>query len=612
MKEVKVATFITAPMVRELAKNDKLLKKLKERFRELNISKVYIENYRSGVLLTHDILEKVRKMFDEEYEVAGGSCIGTWGANWGRYADYGFRVICLNDERNRELLTRAMKELAYTFDEILIDDFWANWCYCDTCIRRFNEIYGFNLTERALRESILRNDPEIMSCWAEYSAQLLAEVSKKYVVKPAKEVNKNVEVVLKVAEWRELFRHRGLFLPKMKEIFDGFYVGTESREGTQRYGSFYIIRLMKALVGDKLRGAWFDTYNGFDLRVPIGVEAYVEQGWLSVLGLVNEITLFHAGSLIDEEREEHMEKISKEIPLMKRLSKVIEGNVIGVLSLSIQSSVQAPFDNYIQDWFGMIGVPLEAVKPQAIKKGDYVLITENDVKYVDVLGLARRGANLIVTASAAELIAKGRLGEEGLDLIGVSHERPIIALVKDIMAFVYNGNTIVSWHRRPYGMPFGPILNIERGEILLHATDGIRTYPAIYRVDLEEGSKVYVLCVTKYAVYMKEYYPEIVRQIIRDISMEYIGVKLRNVGGALFNVGLFPYSDGTIVLANMNNHAVRLDLVIDKERTRIKISKIPSNSTFSRIKIDDVKETEKVIKMRLKIDKNAVDALRFT
>ena len=607
----RIATFMTAHTVRRIVKEKDYLNKLKNIFNELNIEKVYIENYRSGLQVTTEELRKARKLLENEYEVSGGTCIGTWGEDWGRYADYGFKVICLTDNKNLNLLAKVMRQAASVFDEILIDDFWANWCYCDECISRFNEQYGFNLNVRSFREALLRKDPQIMSCWADYSTKLLTDVSKRYVVGPAKEVNRDVKVILKVAEWRENFHFRGLFFNALKNVFDGFYVGTESREGTQRYGSFYIIEYVRAFVGNKLKGAWFDTYNGYELRIPIGINTYLEQGWHSALGLVDEITLFNARALLEEEKREHFERMGHEIPLMKKLCGSIKGESVGLIRPAIQPSSQgAIFERYLEDALGMIGVPLKVVPLEHIKDGDYVLITEEDIGYIDIFELIERGCNLVVSSMAAELIAKGALGESGLELLGLSKVMPLRYEAKDIHAFVYKGNVIMLEHRRPSGMVVGPILNLERGRVLAYASDGKESFPVIY-ISEYKGTKVYVLCVTKYMPYLKMMYPEIIRQVVRDIVLEYLGVGLVRYRDALFDVSVFPYTDGTVTLMNMNDYGVTFDLVLDKGKARIEFSKVPKDTVLGKAKIEHISEDSEKISMHIRMPQNSIDAVKF-
>jgi len=227
--ETKLAVYVTAHTVKKLVGGALAPERALALLYRLGVEKVYLENYRDGLLVPPSELEKARKLFEGRYEVAGGSCIGTWGEGWGRYADYGFRVVCLTDERNLELLARAMRELGSVFEEALIDDFWAQWCTCSYCVERFNSEFGLRATPEALRRELARGDTPTARMWARFSTELLSRVSRGFVAKPFREAGGR-RLVLKVAEWREDFYVRGLFLPEVARVFDGVYVGSAREE----------------------------------------------------------------------------------------------------------------------------------------------------------------------------------------------------------------------------------------------------------------------------------------------------------------------------------------------------------------------------------------------
>lgn len=115
MASVKLAVYVTAHTVRKIARGELDLAAARRLLDKLGIEKVYIENYRFGLLVGRDELEAAVSAF-RGYEVAGGSCIGTWGEGWGRYADFGFKVVCLTDERNLKLIEEAMEGAGEVFD----------------------------------------------------------------------------------------------------------------------------------------------------------------------------------------------------------------------------------------------------------------------------------------------------------------------------------------------------------------------------------------------------------------------------------------------------------------------------------------------------------------
>ncbi len=609
VESFKLASYITAQAVRRFTHDKKLLEQGRRLLNRLGVRKVYVENYRSGLLVDKDELVDIREILQDGFEVSGGTCIGTWGRGWGRRAGLSSKVICLNDERNLAMLTEVMAHAASVFNEVLIDDFWANWCYCDVCIERFNREYGLSLTPEELRRAVERSDPVIMAYWAEYSSRILEDVSRRFIVEPARRANADIKVVLKVAEWRESFYHRGLFFERLKNVFDGFYVGTESREGTLRYGAFYTASYVREFVGDMLLGAWFDTFNGYDFSLPINPETYVEQAWMSVLGPVDEVTLFHLGNLMDVSRRRHVKRLMKSMPEMMRVREALDGEPIGLLTLAVQQPQAPLYDRYLEDALGIIGVPLKPVKPSSVKNGDYVLLTEKDVRRVGLKLLLDRGANLVVTSAAALLLARGIAGPLGLEVLGLRGDHGVLHEVFDARMFIYGGRFFSEGHRRQYVAPVGPILDAEGVRPLLLASDGVQSYPVIY-VNTYGGSRIYVLSVTKYAPYLVKHYPEPIREAVRDIAMEYLGFKLECVKQPITNLSVFPRMDGSIALINMNYYPLRLRLVVDMEKNRLNTSKPPTLTVLGKARIEQLAEKNNRAVLQLLLPAKTVDVLK--
>lgn len=508
-------------------------------------------------------------------------------------------MICISDNKNKELVAKVMSQQAEVFDEIIIDDFWSNWCYSHYDIELFNEKFGFQLTEGKLLKALVRGDPVITSLWATYSSDLVYEVSKDFVIDPAKRVNPKLKITLKVAEWREDFYHRGLMLSRLKNIFDNIYVGTESREGTERYGSFYIVNFIRSIVKDKLLGAWFDQGNGFDWSVPTSVRSYIEQAWLSILSPIKEVTLFHAGSLMRyyDELTVHLSRKLKEIVEVRKGIMDEEAKDLGLLGIkvpAIQPMYAESSDRYIEDFLGMIGIPL---KPDnEINEGDYVLITDKFLKQGDLFSLIDKKANILLTSSASEYIAK-EYPELGFELLeDVIHAR---AFVKTESNAFYS-----SEHRRQSGFPVGPIINAKNiSNVLLSVTDGEEIYPIIFEVKYRDSS-IYVLNVTKYAPYLVEYYPEIVRQTIRDIAFNYLGFGIESLMPivrvtSLLNVSLIPYRDNVLIL-NLNDYDISFILKVNRKKYTLleENFEIEEKENLSLAKIRVSKDS--AIKVRLK------------
>ncbi|WP_338598893.1 hypothetical protein V6M85_08800 [Sulfolobus tengchongensis] len=597
MSDLKLAVYVIAHTLKNA--NDEKINKLKEKFKELKISKVYLENYRDGLFLSSDLMLKFKEIFEKDFEVAGGMAIGTWGIGWGEKESFGFNVACIADEKNRELVKTVVEEQAKVFDEIIIDDFWANWCHSEKDIQLFNSMYGLNFTRDTLVKML--NDPVISRLWCEYSSSLVYDTSKEYVVKPAKMINNKVKITLKVAEWRENFYHRGLKLERLAEIFDNIYVGTEAREFNARYGSLYIVDFVRSLVGDKLKGVWFDTFIGGEGGDYGSVKTYLQQFLLSAFGLTEEITLFHAGDMLDFERAPLFDSVKMNREKVGNWRNIVNKKyrTIGLKRIPIQHFSPQNSDKYIEDHLGIIGIPLEVSKE--IKKGDLVLITESDLYHIDIVDLLNnKEVDLLFTASAVKKAIQV-LGSLALEIFGISD---VIYDSINVIAMTKDGKSFYGSHyKRQAIFPVGPIFNLTSATPILYAYDGTQYYPIVFKNTYNNKATVYVSSLTTYMPYLlSEFYPEISRQVLRDIIGDHVGVRVKPESSLLLNVSLIV-KEGLITLVNLNDFPIRLRLAIDNNKFRISSNEPLTND----MKVLEVTENE--IKIRLK--ENSFDGLRL-
>ena len=564
MTRTKLAVYAIAHTVRKLAQGALDPEKVFTLLDHLGVEKIYLENYRDGLFVSPSELGKVRKLFEGKYEVAGGTCIGTWGEGWGRYVpeDHeSFRVVCLTDERNLELLAKAARELGSVFEEALIDDFWAQWCTCPYCVERFNSEFGLRVTPEALRRELARGDTPTARMWARFSTELLSRVSREFVVKPFREAG-GKRIVDKVAEWREDFYVRGLFLPEVAKVFDGVYVGTESRERVNSYGSHYITLLVKELAG-RVEGVWFDTYDGLGWARSVSVETYVEQLLASLTPLPPELTLFNLEDLLHPTREPHVFALEKHAKPLREALAEVKGEPLGLLRPALQPPFSPVEDRYVEDYIGSIGIPLKPAR--SIPAGSCVLLTAKEVGLLDFSELAEKAKLILLTSGAVRRILRGDAGDAGYELLGADASD----LVYNHFAaseFEYKGARAREGHRRACELPVGPVLKVPGAEVVVAASDGWERWPAIFKVE-RKGVKIVAACTTDYP-YLLGQYPEIVNQALRDIAGEFLGVTAASSTWAtLYNFTLHVYSDGHLVVANHNPHWLSARLRIDREKT---------------------------------------------
>jgi hypothetical protein len=584
MNDLKISIYFTANcvsqadrLIREMPRiSPRLSPEMENMFllHKLAVDKVYLESYR---FFLHDeqTLERVRDFFKESFEVSGGACLGVCDEKFGdsAIAWWGernpMRTACMSSEKTLNGLKQIMERSAKVFNEVLIDDFYFSDCFCDRCLNQFNTSKGYNFTRKQLTEKLFQceQNEDVVSDWMDFHASLLEKASKNYVIGPAKTVNPNVKVILKVPEWYDEFYLRGLDLERLSPIFDGIWVGTESRELTERYGSYFIYRYVKSICGEKTLGAWFDAGSGIVWNIAQDPEIFVEQARLSVLAGTPEITLFCMSNLMDHQRGEHVKRIMEEIPNLKRLAKLIsKANPLGVPTPKPRNPkvVFSP-ETFIYDVFGMVGVPIEPVNRENIKKHSSLLITAHGAIKPLFETLLGDNRTLILTSEGVRLLIQ-QMDKESLVRLGFA-ENPFNekVWVPNTVAFIYKDEMYTVDHRSPSKAPVGPLLNFVKGQVFIHVLADGEKMPLAFLNEME-NYKVYVLPFTAFPPYLKYHYPEVVRQLLRDIVGQIVGVKIEGPA----DVAIFPYNNGIIAIENFHNTTVHVKVTVDPAKIGIK------------------------------------------
>lgn len=262
------------------------------------------------------------------------------------------RLCCYTNKQTQNKIKEIFEFTASIFDEIIIDDFLFIKCECDECKKARGE-----------------------KTWANYRCDLMAEVSREYILKPAKAVNPDVKIIIKYPQWHEYFASRGYDVLRETAIYDKVWVGTESRDydkshefwkgktkysgGRIQYGGYYIMRWLGEIGGSKTVGGWFD---------PLGTteDTYVEQARQTVLADVKEVTLCWYGGLIKNytymrspvQGPKNVQKLRTEIPGLFKLARLVRNKPIkGILAPRPPYS-DGYDEKYVLDFVGMLGLPL--------------------------------------------------------------------------------------------------------------------------------------------------------------------------------------------------------------------------------------------------------------
>ena len=370
---LRFSTLFTAQDVRDLLSNEAGLNDAIEWCKKTAVTHVYVESFRDGYTAELPDLEKAKKAFEDAgIDVSG--CITPTRVG---KSSTGWKIIdCYTDIPTQEHLQKIFEYTASMFDEIMIDDFLFTDCECEEC-------------------KAAKGD----KTWVEYRGDLMVQVSRERILKPAKIVNPKVKIIIKYPQWYDNFHNRGYEVVRETQDYDKIWVGTETRDpDNERWGrkaqyeAYYIMRWLGVIGGDKTGGGWFDPYG----TTP---PTYVEQARQTVLADAKEALLFCYGSLLKDTGPGNVEKLRTEIPALFELAKIVRGKTIeGILAPKPPNS--EPYnEQYIFDFVGMMGLPL--VPYHEIKDAKAVFLSVHALKDPDLLpkmkGMINKKTPLLIT-----------------------------------------------------------------------------------------------------------------------------------------------------------------------------------------------------------------------
>lgn len=347
----------------------------------IGVDKVYIEPYRSGELATREQLVKLKTFFESKgVEVAGGfTTTTTWreipGKEYKRQRL--FETYCFTDKEFREEVKKNIEFTASIFDEIILDDYYFTNCSCDDCIKAKGD-----------------------KSWMQYRLDLMKDVSQNVVVGPAKKVNPKCKVVIKYPNWMESYAETGYNPGEQKDIFDGVYTGTETRnmmdqdQNLPRYLSYSLVRWMENLAPGRNGGGWFDAYQCYPM------EAYLEQAYLTAFSRARELMIFCWPLVYDHYFVPTLGFQMKKID--EQMSKV--GDCVG---LAEYHPVNAQGEDHLADYLGLLGIPFEPNPnfPENEKSIFFTAASCADPNVMDKLEkYVREGGHAIVTSGFVKLM----------------------------------------------------------------------------------------------------------------------------------------------------------------------------------------------------------------
>ena len=304
------------------------------------ITKVRFEAFGRGLYADRKTLLDARNRFVKEGFVVQS------GVTTVDFAKSGFgddmNAECYTVRITQDELQRIFEYAASMFDEIIIDDWYFTQCQCAECVTA-------------------RGDES----WSKYYRDLMVVMSRERAMKAAHAVNPNVKVIIKFPQWYDEFQERGYDVPRESQIFDGIWVGTESRnfdynngEGYEiGYNAYFNMRWLGSF--RNVGGGWFDSGR-------TTVNTFLEQARHTVLGGGKEIILWCYSRMLEETNGTgmikgtpvaNMEALSNELPGLIKLAEIVRDKPIKGVHL-LKPGDSDPFEEkWVCSFLGNLGLP---------------------------------------------------------------------------------------------------------------------------------------------------------------------------------------------------------------------------------------------------------------
>jgi hypothetical protein len=533
---------------------------------QLKVDKIYLETHRDLLIIPDATLEQAKKFFrDKGVEVGGGITYTINEMN-------NFETFCYSNPEHRKLVQEIAEHTAKHFDDFILDDFFFTSCKSDIEIKAKGS-----------------------KSWTQYRLDLLTEAGQNLVIKPAKKVNPKVKVIIKYPNWYDHFQGLGFNLATGPQIFDGVWTGTETRDPAgsqhlQNYLSYNIVRYFENLRPGHNYGGWVDS-GGSNL----GMDRYAEQLWLTFFAKAPEIALCAYDELIGValRPESHRtswqgqatsfdyDEMSKPVNLngqvytpntiarvagytFETINKFISqlGQPVGIKSYK---PVHSLGDDFLQNYFGMIGLPIEMV-PQFPTDQKVVLLTEQAKSDPDLLNKIKaqlqKGGDVVITTNLLKAIP---------------------ATIAEICELRIPDNALVNDFGR-----FGQTRDILIPQVLYHTNDawevisagrplngGVSGYSILLRAQYSQGN-LYVLTVPNDFGNLYDLPQGVLNELRRIIGKD-IDIRIE----APAKVSLFVYDNGTFILESFLDQPVTIQ-VIASERTD-KLTDLVSGAVYEKL-----------------------------
>lgn len=388
-KNFNVSVYCPVQNINNITDFDDFDRKFKLLYGNVKIGRAYLECYRGLKWCSKEQLLKVKEFFESKGIATSGG-ITTCGDGSGA----GFVSLCYSRPEGQEILKKAVALNAEVFDEFIFDDFYFLNCRCKECVAKKGS-----------------------RTWSQFRLDQKKWITEEIVMKTAKEINPDINVIVKFPQWYEVFNETGYDLKMEPALFDSIYTGTETRnpvyaqQHLPKYLSYFVMRYLESAAPGRNLGGWFDPYE-----CTYNLTSYLEQGYLTLFAKAKEVTLFCLGSMIDDPAYQTFPAAVGQ--LFEEVDAYLDqlGNPKGAAAYRPE---YARGEDNIHNYLGMCGVPLEPYIDYP-EKEKVIFLAEgaaDDKKIVEKMQRSMlEGADVIVTSGFVR-----KLGDAFKEFVNVSY-----------------------------------------------------------------------------------------------------------------------------------------------------------------------------------------------
>ncbi len=546
-KNFKVAIYTRAYEVQKMTDQHWLDSTWNVISNQIKVDKIYLETHRDLLIINKDDMKRIIKFFeDRDIEVAGGITYTIDESN-------SFETFCYQDPTERAKAQEIIELTASLFDEVILDDFFFTDCKCDYCIEAKGD-----------------------RTWTEYRLELMNDAGQEVILKPAKKVNPDVNVIIKYPNWYDHFQGLGFDLDKGPKMFDGVYTGTETRDAVrsnqhlQPYLGYLVWRYYNNLAPGRNGGGWVDTGG---MRT---IDRYSEQLWITMFAKAPEITLFDYRQMLYPIRDSHRAawqgqgtsfdfdkmmqpvKIHKETVTPTTIARAAGYSLeevdkaIGFLGEPMAIKSYKPYhstgEDFLQNYFGMIGIPMDLV-PEFPADEEFIILTEQAKADKDIVSKIekqlRDGKDVMITSGLLRAL-QGKGIEKIVDLEYTDRK----ALINEVML---SGQIIPT--KKPILMQQVQYQTNDSWEIISGMDAGLG-WPMIHRGNYSKGNLYLFVVPDNFADLYS--LPNMALNRIRElVSARTLPYTIEGPN----NIALYVYDNNTIVVESFYDEEVTINVV---------------------------------------------------